>query len=90
MQKAGPGIETAMRVAAGGPARAAEAGVGARAVGDGGVSQVAGDAAESRVDGEISDLEIRGIARCERVECEGRGRVSDARKGMERWPTRIR
>jgi len=89
MQAGGPGIQTKMRVAAGGAARGAEAGVGPRTRGDGGVSEIAGNAAESRMDREIPDLEIRGVARRERVERAGRGCVSDAGEGMERWPTRI-
>lgn len=89
MQASGPGIKTKMRLAAGEPARAAEAGLGPGTDGDGGVSEIAGDAAEPGMDREIPDLEIRGIARRERVERAGRGCVSDAREGMERWPTRI-
>jgi hypothetical protein len=89
MPKAWPGIQTPVRVVAAGTAGGAEAGMGAGADGDGGMSQVVGDAAEFGVGGEISELEIRGIARRERVERAGCGCISDAREGMARWAARI-
>ena len=49
MQTAGAGCEAAVRISAGGAARAEESGVGARAGGDGGVSEIAGDAGEHGV-----------------------------------------
>lgn len=90
MQKARPGIQTKMRMAAGGAARGAEIGVGPGTDGDGGVSKVAGNAAESGVGGEISELEIRGFARRDGAKRAGRGCVSHAREGMAGWATRIR